>query len=206
MTDTTISDAERLAELERQLAQLAATQQAERDAAKRRQKHLERIPGADDLELKKDSLAGAHERMQQARIAASNEAMALRQKAYDEQLAHNAPAIEKIEGEIRDVSDRERVEEQKYQAALAKLAEKRKSLRAKLDALQEMPPLPPVEPQYDEQDIDTALNWGAPANNGYPRRGLADLEIVDWVWDSRWQPITRAMARREEQFKAAGRR
>lgn len=203
MTD--ITDAERLAALEAQLARMQATQQAEQDMARASRELLNRPPGSKDPELNRDSYAAANLRLQQARIAAANEAMALQQADYDAQLVSNAPAIEKIEEEIREVDARAAAERAKYDAAMSKLTPKRNSLRAKLDALHEMPPVPHVEPDYDEKDVDLILNYGRPANS--PRVTLDDLRVVgSYTAYGHEQPITAEMARTQREKAEASRR
>ena len=199
MTDTTMTDAERLELLEQQLAKLQSAQQAEQSTERARREILSRPPGPEANGTA--SLGKARERIQQARIAAGNEAMAERQRQYDDQLARNAPEMEKIEGEIRDLDGQVGAARAKYDIAVAKLADKRKSLRAKLDELQEMPELPAIEPAYDPKDIDLVLNFGRPA--GSPRVTPDDVKVVGTYWQGGHQQVITAEQQRLQREKAA---
>lgn len=161
---STPSDAQRLAELERQLAQLTAAQQSKQAAEEAQRLARDRVHGPPPPTTGPANVwAQRLQARQDARAEAGRRAIAALDRLTEEKLASTRGGREALQKQIRDINGRMAAEQARCDRALAKLGADLRPLRAKLAELETPPPMPAISPEYAEGDAEFFATYGQPA-------------------------------------------
>ncbi len=165
MTDlSTPSDAQRLEELEQQLAKLTAAQQSKQASEEAQRLAREKVHGPPPPTTgPANAWAQRVGARQDARAAAGLRAIAELDKMYEEKLEANRDQREALQAKIRDVNGRVAAEQSRCDKALNKLGGELRTLRAKLGELETPPPMPAITPEYASDDKQFFASYGQPA-------------------------------------------
>jgi hypothetical protein len=110
-------------------------------------------PRAPEVTGYSKELADAQEKRRQAHVRAHEKWAA----GYQAQLDRNAPKMNRINADLRALNEREATERAEFDRRLAKIAEERGKLRAKLEELERVPERPPVVTGFEEPAVDLGI-------------------------------------------------
>jgi hypothetical protein len=145
-----IAGADRLAELEEELARVREAQEAA-DA-----REVNRIQAQSGIRQPREptgfakELQERQERDRKAAVAAHEE----HDRRYQEQLQHNAPTIERLRAKIQEIDAEIHQAQERVRVRVDELSAKRRGLHDEIGRLQTPPPMSPIDLDRTESDLD----------------------------------------------------